>query len=387
MPLIISNCLNNCGDCGNACEGDRRCSADSDPSECVCTDESIECGGECVDTATDVANCGGCMAEDKGQACGGSTLCQGRDEGGTTIFECTCPANRGDCGEGCVNLQADNANCQECGNDCTSNLRCLAGGCRCPEGFRNCGDPDKCTDPHSDPFNCGSCGTTCSNDQICVSGQCVASGCTGTGRESCQSTVNSVTRAGCVDTRTDISNCGGCDVTCRQDQICADSKCACEAGKTDCDGACVDVNIDPDHCGDCDTACGPGQVCTKGTAQEKATCKANCPEGTTLCSGRCVDPETDDENCGQCGDVCLAGGADAEFCVGGQCTPMENIDELNCKGENHAWCFGECVNLQAAGTPEKPNPNCGVCANPCSRVEICQDQGGEDGYACVERGG
>jgi hypothetical protein len=70
----------------------------------------------------------------------------------------------------------------------------------------------------------------------------------------------------CVNTATDLNNCGGCATMCPTGQVCTMGKCAvsCTAGLMNCTGSCVNAMSDASHCGDCGTVCATGQVCTSG---------------------------------------------------------------------------------------------------------------------------
>jgi hypothetical protein len=68
--------------------------------------------------------------------------------------------------------------------------------------------------------------------------------------------------SGCVDTGVDPANCGGCGVTCDNEQTCSNGTC-CGAGALGCRGACIDPLSDPDNCGACGIAC-PSGICQQG---------------------------------------------------------------------------------------------------------------------------
>ncbi len=76
------------------------------------------CGGACVETATDAANCGAC-----GNACAAGSTC--------TAGTCsTCTGTM--CGGACVATATDAANCGACGNACAAGSTCDAGACTAP---------------------------------------------------------------------------------------------------------------------------------------------------------------------------------------------------------------------------------------------------------------
>lgn len=77
----------------------------------------------------------------------------------------------------------------------------------------------------------------------------------------------------CVDTATDIANCGACGTACAAGQVCSAGACAttCQTGLNDCGGSCRDLQTDAGNCGACGTVCGPGQSCIAGAC--------GCPPG------------------------------------------------------------------------------------------------------------
>lgn len=112
----------------------------------------------------------------------------------------------------------------------------------------------------------------------------------------------------CVDTDSDVNNCGGCGNVCGEDSAtefaCSSGACevqGCEAPYEDCDGnpenGCeADPTSDPKHCGTCANACGVGAECNDGECEEglsmiaagsNATCLVR-DNGKTLCWGQIV---------------------------------------------------------------------------------------------------
>jgi alpha-tubulin suppressor-like RCC1 family protein len=81
----------------------------------ACTCPKQVCGGACVDTQTDVANCGTC-----GHACPTLATC--------VAGQCQCPASKpSTCGSACVDTTTDAANCSTCGHACS--VACSASKC------------------------------------------------------------------------------------------------------------------------------------------------------------------------------------------------------------------------------------------------------------------
>src|SRR5690606_34574007 len=110
----------------------------------------------------------------------------------------------------------------------------------CAGGAERCGNA--CVDVTSDPANCGACGNACGAGEACVDGACGGVGCPAT---------QILCGGACVDTTTDRHHCGACDAACADGEICAGGSCelSCPAGQTVCDGACVATDSDPVHCG------------------------------------------------------------------------------------------------------------------------------------------
>ncbi|HZI13294.1 MAG TPA: MXAN_6577-like cysteine-rich protein [Myxococcus sp.] len=125
----------------------------------VCTSGLSVCGEACVDLGGDTANCGAC-----GEACGAGQVCQA----GT----CACGPGTESCAGACVATQTDPAHCGACGSPCAAGRVCEAGTCRegCSAGTVRCGD--SCVDARTDARHCGGCGTVCPDVQTCYAGRC-----------------------------------------------------------------------------------------------------------------------------------------------------------------------------------------------------------------------
>ncbi len=135
----------------------------------VCAEGQLDCGGVCIDTCCDNANCGGC-----GIVC----------TSGQTCFEgvCDCPSGlccaegETNCEGACVNLATDPEHCGACGNACAAGLTCFEAVCDCPSGLccaagqTQCGDA--CIDTCCDNANCGACGHVCGAGETCFEGVC-----------------------------------------------------------------------------------------------------------------------------------------------------------------------------------------------------------------------
>ena len=159
---------------------------------------------------------------------------------------------------------------------------------------------------------CRRFGTSCTRGAQCCSGNC------NTSRQSprhlrnrCACAVGEARCNGaCVDTISNVVNCGACDVECATERICASGFCVCGGTTTSCNGACIDTDTDEDNCGACGETCAVnGEICVSGACV--------CDSGLILCDGVCIDTDTDDANCGACGETCET--LNGEICEAGTC--------------------------------------------------------------------
>jgi hypothetical protein len=196
------------------------------------------CGGVCVDTTSNVSNCGACgmvcppTSACVAGACGcapGQMLCNGSC---ADPVACSCPSGWQFCNGACADVQTDAANCGGCGRPCAAGQVCDAGQCRAP-------DSNACT-------------TTCGGGRTCQQGMCVCP----PAQDFCA--------GACTDTQTSDDHCGACDAACEGGKVCEGGSCACAEGQTECDGECVDLQTSLAHCGMCGRACMMGDACTAG---------------------------------------------------------------------------------------------------------------------------
>ncbi|MEZ4390633.1 MAG: hypothetical protein R3A48_06015 [Polyangiales bacterium] len=129
-----------------------------------CGPGQLECGGNCVSSEVDPANCGAC-----GRACADTERCTA----GACVTACAgsqtaCPvadADGGARGNVCVLTDTDRSNCGACGRVCPAGQVCSSGMCTttCSELLVTCtGDTGAfCADTRRDPLNGGSCGRAC----------------------------------------------------------------------------------------------------------------------------------------------------------------------------------------------------------------------------------
>lgn len=328
----LSTDINNCGTCGNACQvanADPKCIPGGSCGIQVCHPGYGDCdenaGNGCEALLNTADNCYQC-----GAACTGGKTCMA---GG-----CGCPTGKKDCVNMCADIQSDPANCGTCGNGCPVGQVCAEGKCssECLGATTECGGA--CVDINTDADNCGACGTKCSavmGTAKCVSGQCAIGSCTD-GYGDCDTDYGN----GCEAPLSTDNNCGKCGTTCTGGKSCKSGSCQCQVGSTDCDGDCVNLQTDGKHCGKCSNACPSGQLCANGD------CSTECPAGTTACGTACVNLLTDAGNCGVCGTACPEG----RTCLAGNCT---------CPGIN-TECAGACVDILIDAN------NCGGCGTSCT---------------------
>jgi hypothetical protein len=145
----------------------------------------------------------------------------------------------------------------------------------CGAGLTLCG---RCVDTQTDMANCGRCGYICQSrpntaSVACMGGACVL-GCTG-GFGNCDASEPN----GCeTDLRASALHCGRCGNACPRGQVCTGSMCApitCPANMADCDldvtnGCEASLLADANHCGRCGMQCPIGNGCFNGTCQDFA---------------------------------------------------------------------------------------------------------------------
>lgn len=259
-------------------------------------------------------------------------------------FSCVGPAPSPctQCGEVCIDIKTDSANCGSCGNLCGAGKVCTDGACvaTCPTGQKQCGSA--CTDTKTDRLNCGACNVSCTLGQSCEGGTCVTS-CPPDQR---------VCGSSCANVNSDRLNCGACGTTCAAGEVCGNGHCSvsCPGAQTACNGSCVDTMTDRANCGQCGMACGAGLVCVAGS------CAPQCAAPLIFCNGTCVDPRNDAANCSGCGMTCSAQNATA-VCVAQSCS--------------YTACtagFASCDNVNSNGceTDLSTLTDCGGCGVACA---------------------
>ncbi len=176
----------------------------------------------------------------------------------------------------CFDLRNDPSHCGECDIDCVAENRgdgCSASACTCGAAPLGCSGmrEDFCCPPRTPDgerycanlstgvTDCGECGRACDARRAdrCDGGECRC----GADRDPCAGTADSVccqvgADIGCVDTTSDLFNCGGCNNLCPSGERCEESTCTSGAA---CPGGCA-----PDEtC--CDGTCCSRRACMTGT--------------------------------------------------------------------------------------------------------------------------
>jgi hypothetical protein len=290
----------------------------------TCPAGTVLCGGACVDTQADPANCGSC-----GNRCGNNQTCVG-----------------GQCrGGGCVDTQSNAQHCGGCGNACQGALTCISGQCGCAAGTK-CGN--QCVNTQTDDANCGSCGNGCTSGKRCQGGQCVD-------QPEC----------------TSQAQCGGSS---SNDLVCRNGRCLCPQGQ----GLCHRF---PDGRGTCHICCPGGSEECPGnrneicfyyqTPSEVWAGLCDCATGSDRCpDGLCVaDTQTDPRHCGQNCQDCQArlDVNPKRFCCDGRCAGG---------GCRPGFGGGDCI----PGSPDIP---CGSGCQPCSAGMLCCNRGPGTEGRCI----
>lgn len=162
LPEECDGVDNDCDDSVDMQSGQDVC-VGVDPEEfCNSREEfgGYRCGDLCVFLWNDPANCGACD-----NACAVGTPCW--------QSECGCPSDMAQCGGTCHDLESDSRACGDCETSCGQGL-CVEGQCSCSDGLTFC--DGRCLDTSDDPDNCGTCGVECSTRDrasgLCVDGVC-----------------------------------------------------------------------------------------------------------------------------------------------------------------------------------------------------------------------
>ncbi|MBL8600988.1 MAG: hypothetical protein JNK72_03595 [Myxococcales bacterium] len=374
-----------CGACGSLCStvnGTPACAA----GRCAvgrCTAPFGDCDSDpssgCeTNTQTSVMHCGQC-----GTACPTPpNATAGCSAGRCGIAQCQ--SGFADCNglpeDGCeVNINTSVMHCGRCANACVVSggmAVCVAGACQrssCDVGRGDCdgNTANGCeADLTSDPRHCATCGAACSlpnAESACAASRCVVGSCN-TGFGNCDGNAQN----GCeVDTRSSVTNCGTCGVSCafaRGTAACERGACAiasCDRGFGNCDnvltnGCETDTNTSVTHCGTCGTVCPTrpqaNAVCNSGA------CGIACQAGFADCDNNAntgceQNTSTDVNHCGACNRRCVLANAEAA-CNAGTCAIARCLP-------GYADCDGSPSNGCEVNTRTDLN-HCGGCGVRCA---------------------
>jgi len=192
----------------------------------------------------------------------------------------------------------------------------------------------------------------------------------------CSEDGHEVCGAWCVNTRTNASHCGGCDMRCADGALCSMGLCVggetCDAADQErCGAECVNIWTSGIHCGGCNNTCGLGASCVGGVC--------SCVDGLTYCGEACVNTASDPAHCGGCRSPC---GADQGCYLGGCATPHpESCDrqDNDLDGETDEDEYGmplmrPCDNLCGPGYETCSGGVYIGCTAPIPGSEVCNDQ-------------
>ncbi len=211
----------------------------------------------CSNLQNDIANCGACNMIDENldckldldeqlvpltteSSCGDGQRCD--------VGHC-CASSESWCGDACVDLVADAANCGACNNACGDAAgevgTCTGGSCdACGSGSANCDlAGNSCETDVTTTDNCLSCEGSCTAPAG-ASSVCTANGCSFTcdlGYADC----NAESGDGCEAELSAATSCGGCGNDCTASPAPANALGVCTDGA--CAWACVDGYSDCNH--------------------------------------------------------------------------------------------------------------------------------------------
>ncbi len=363
--------ISNCGGCGVTCESTKP--QNTEVTSCKAGVCQYNCTGIyknvgkdtaassilCVDISSDLRYCG--KDVNNTESCASGTVCvngecviNSCDSG---LMLCSVKGNNE-----CIDVNgSDKNNCGKCGLTCESTKpqnteidKCASGVCRykCTGNYKNVGKDTTassifCADISSDSKYCGkdvNNTKTCASGTVCVNGECVINSCP-SGKTLC-STASGNT---CTDIKgIDISNCGGCGLTCdsmkplnTETDKCASGVCQykCKSGYRNVGSSytqtainCIDPQTNYNYCGKAEgtlvnCAQNPGTACVGGQ------CAVSCVTGQIDCNGKCIDPMTDAYYCGA-----TAGCASYTDC-------SKNATDRLC---SNGSCVSSCPNGQTA---------------------------------------
>ncbi|MCK9460868.1 MAG: hypothetical protein M0R80_14615 [Proteobacteria bacterium] len=233
------------------------------------------------------------------------------------------------CGPNVADCSVYSPRTDACGPACTG------------DGALCCADEDRnlsCKYVHgSDVTNCGGCGVTCDWDEKCLKGVCVTGRTTSCWNTTCPEGMECVSRdwpllrnPQCRATLVDNAWCGLLGDVCAENESCTY-------------GLCLPKMFSP-----CDLPCGDGEACCWVMGEET-----------------CVDVQGSSLNCGACGNVCDAG----TLCKEGLCESWYHVLDV-CAGEGIVNCGVDGIDCQDVLWNHE---NCGSCGIACSDTGECRD--------------
>jgi len=329
--------LDHCGGCGDVCTKtratptceNRRCEVDT------CNLDWGDCDGDDLDcetqlnSATDCGSCdNGCDFPFSASVCGGSP---GNRQ--CVLSQCI-PIEHEDCdgaaGNGCeIDTRSDAANCNGCGNDCTTGPQVQSGACidsacvfACAPDYRDCTPGAGCETNLLSVSTCGSCGNDCFALPAVASATCRPGG----GNPACEIVAcqggfgdcNGEPSDGCEIATVDSElHCGGCDG---------------DPGHQPCTGL---ANVDA-------SSCNSGSCGIDACAADFEDCDGNSANGCELDmlnDPPCCDPQMDDDNDGfdNCTDQCPT---DPDKSVPGVCGCF--VADTDSDGDGAPGCIDAC---------------------------------------------
>jgi hypothetical protein len=125
------------------------------------------------------------------------------------------------CGDACVAVASDAANCGACGNACDAGQECSGGFCRCDGGVDCDGT---CADILSDPDHCGACAAACPGETLCTTDAAGATSC----QDACALPTQTACGRACVALAENHRNCGACGRACGTNERCEAGACVAD---------------------------------------------------------------------------------------------------------------------------------------------------------------